>query len=672
MRHLAKRSVSFCLILILFVSVLSACSGSDAYAATELLSLSVDEEGICTAEVTVSASDLSAGKGQTLAVYEIRPGETAEAAKKREPLCREKLSSHMELTFSAADGTRSRLYSAFLFVFSDGRVLHDGRYVDNIEAIARTDGAFPFSSSMKGLIGTEPSVAKLLGASHTVVEVSLASLSGGRDAILFGGVEYRISQAVVTALEGKLLEAARAGTQVTLRVIPDYLPSPDTLAAWTAYLCALSWQDAPLITAILLDGRTLTPEQAADTMRILYTSLVTSFSSGRVFLLSGERTLEGARDFFVAFEQALSAAGRMPWGAAISPLTDRNLTGGEGETPLTVFNMHELFYRLQNVKLSQQPSYLAVWDLRFSATDPSLQKMTYAYAYLLARSKGVDLLLTDATPGSVSSFWTDAGEARPIVDLFASMEEGLSERDLALGRELFGSTFSDLTPTSPSYEEVFGYARVAAPSGATQPLIDFSTDAHHVTLIASGKPVETANSTALSKQVLHTSLYEASNGSCGIRRVLPRAAMLLGSGELNTALLLQGTDAQTATVTLTLEGISRDSGRPLLYTTSMTLKTDEWQSVRFGISAFANRADEAHPCVITLTADTPLSDGEPLVLWMDSVTVLSPASPLRLVWQLVAVIGGVGVGFLLTYLIYRAAARKSRKSRRKEHSHEVL
>lgn len=661
-----KKIACLLLALLLLIGTLTGCQkNADPMAKSGFRELLIDEKGRVNAVVALDLRTVQAHTGETVALYELLPGEDISVTASREPLDEVKVSSALEFRFPLDEGGRTRLYSSFAVVFEDGAPLTtDVFYIQNPEMLAADTRAFPWASSPKGLCVDDADDAVSLGAMHAMYEISLSDLTAGGDSFTFQGVSYPISNTALTQLDSQLLRADALGMQVSLTLRVD---TSATHAAYTAlidHLVSRYTKDGHCaLTAIFLQIDDATT--AAALCRTTALALRSRVANGRVYVAPTEATLDDTKVFFSTLQAQLLTGGELQWGAAVTPqfdtvtaATDTPLENGD----LIVSVLSDFSAFLQADK-SGAPTWFAICGISYNAEDEDRQAADFAHAYRQSIMANADLVFYGSHTDDRTGLRAENSEPRRIVSLFASIDTGLSAADRRLCEELLDEWEPD-TKDLVSRLTVSGVANAGTIGLEETSLFDFTTgETYGFVGIGTMDPLKSNHSATWNAPTLFTWVDPLYGERGGICKRLDDATILQNTSAASIRLLCQIPEASTCTAHLTLEGTTKE-GERLTYESDVNIKNGVWQTVTFQIGNFIADADLSRSVVMTLTTSSDSETDEPYTLWVNRIEVRRPTEQgLRTYLPALLTVGCLAVGFLATLLIYRKT--KSRRVRQK-------
>lgn len=206
---------------------------------------------------------------------------------------------------------------------------------------------------------------------------------------------------------------------------------------------------------------------------------------------------------------------------------------------------------------------------------------------------------------------------------------------------------------------IIGSGSVGVGTGNQTTLVDFTTsDLCGFEAVGNTEEPIFYYSSTQKTNVLYTWINsaESETGICG---TLASASSLQGASTLSVRLFAQYTKATSHKVTLRLEGVDK-TGAPLALEATVTECPASWQTVTFDISAFVESANLNAPCTIRILTSSDAED-EVFVLWVHSIYTSSLQSYPEFLIPAVAAVGGLIVGFVLFFVIYRTTCKKNRR-----------
>lgn len=672
------RAIALILCLILCLIILPACKQkSDPLASLGFSSLKIDRKGErVTASIRLDARTLQKHAGEWIYLYELQPGETTETAKGILPIASAKISSSVDLSFDLLDGERTRLFSTFVVGFEDGSVLsHDGHAIENPEILASAQAPFLWTGSPKGLLADNTADAAALHTSHVAYELSLSLLLSGADPHSFGGVTYTYNESALLPLDRALSAAAEGGMQVSLRFLIDVSTDEKTLSALFSLLADRYDGDSGILSAIYLHHADLTSdavsdstltEQIAAIARMANHALRSHISNGRVYVHS-DLSLNDTHTFFSDLTAAIARGGEFDWGLSViaeTPLpSSETAAGDDAVTGASLSELEDLISSRRGAR------WLSVDLVPIQSLDPDLQAAAYAYHYLAAAQAKPSAIFYlshfDSSDGYDQNGLYDAdGNARPLASVYASIDSGLSESDLALCRTAWGAAWTAALEAIRSVKRVSGSAGIGMGGMGERALFDFRENSTHgFTEVAALSDVTLRNSGAQGAPVLYLWADPVQSGASGIRKVLPSGSELKNALSLSVHFLAQAADSGSGTARLTLVG-SAPNGTKLIYDSTVEVACGSWQTATFQISQFILDADLSKPCVLTFTVEPDIGQTEPYPIWVGSVLVRTPEAQSFDLTPMLLILGGVVIGCLGVLLIYRHSVTRAEAKRR--------
>ena len=661
-----------CLCFCFCLPLLPSCQRADVMAQNGIRAVEiVQKKKSCEIDilVTMNAATLEQHKDQKLCLYELFPGETLENLADKEPVDEKKANGSLKFRIPMQENGINRLYSTFVAAFSDGTLLSEKTVgVKNPESYAGIQGRFPWGGTPKGLVSENAEQGWSMGATHTTVSFRLSELLNGSDVLRFNDRQYTYSVACYNALYDQLYQAGKTGIQVSLEMLLDVTPDLESVTAMLDFLSSeqtLGGTAGGYISAWVITPTLETdPVYTAEVARLARLSLVSRVASGRVYVHLRDGSYSGISQYFPLLSESLSQKGVTEWGAMVSPdCSVAPWESGNGDL-LSVDKLPALFKVLNSDQLAASPSYLAVSGLSYSASDEDLQGAMLAYAYRFCVSAGASMVLYDETEGAEYALSHEDGSPRRAKKIFETMDLGLSSEDLAKVDSLSLGKYAELSETL-SRKELTGSASAGDDGQKTQTLFDFSDQYHHNFSAVNGLTVpETVSSESMGHDVLYTWLSTTSEGGEGVRKLLSDGKELENAFSISLCLLLQNLETPTSTVTLRLDGVSKNGTQRISFEASAELTNDSrWQTAIFYVGSFVAEADLSQPCVMTLTADTESPEGTEYLMWLDSVSVRKPERQLGTLVTVLISLGSVAVGFAILILIYKLSAKKKRAAR---------
>lgn len=665
MRSRFVRLFALMLALLACAGVLASCRSRDLLAKTEVASLLLDAKGRINALVTLDVRTEDLHDGETLRFFEILPGETPADALKREPLDEVRVGAEVKFRVPLHDEDgRSRLYSSFCVAFEDGSLLaEDGFYVENPQLLAQNTEDFLWTKSPKAIQNADPHDAVSMSVMHTSYEMSFSELIDGTDSFVYQGESYAYSLPALERLDKQVLSATETGMQVSLILRPDArISAVETVALLDMLSARYAGGEHGLVSAILL--RTERIDEMSSLCRLTSLALRSHVANGRVYVIAPSVGRGEIQSFFENLRLAFAASGEISWGAAVVPQISNNASWESAdEDAMSVSNLSPLSMALFTSPEEGRISYFALCDVAFSAENEELQAASYAYTYLSAVSANAGLIFYRDYLHAQTGLRGEQGEARRILSVLKEIDKGLSPADRRMCEQTAGNAWNVLADAE-TRTLVKGTANIGTTGLQEKPWIDFSDGSlHGFTGAGSLTAPESRTSAAWGSPVLYTWVDPARYTDGGVRKILRGNEIPKGATALSVQLLTQIPATESCRVHLQLDGVSAE-GRHLTYENSVELSGGKWQTLTFGISAFAAEVDLSQPCVMTLTTE-PLSEtSEEYVLWIRGINVRYPVRDVAGVWAIGIVLGGLVIGFLIVFLIWRVTAANPNKRRR--------
>lgn len=623
-----------------------------------------------TATVTVSEKILEEHAGEVLQLYEVLPGGTLISCKANPPIAQKKISPTTSITFNLFDGQRSRMYSSFVVAFEDGSFLSEQpKRIQNPQAMANKKYSFTWAGAGKGLYADDVNNAASLGAMHVMYELSLAKLAGGSDTFSFGGKTYRYSKSALTELDKRIKAASDAGLQVSLTLIPDYIPAAIQAAAYFDLLASHYTGDVCGTVSAFFIGASpdLNASKAAQLAALANYALLSRVSNGRVYIVCDKTTLSEAKAFFADVKDAIERNGAFEWGAAVSPVqTDEPWQAPAvselGEIPLTVSALSSLSTYLFSAGKSGQASHFAVTSLSYSAEDPDAQAAALAYSYRASLAANADLVFYAAHLEDTCGLYTADGSPRRAAEIFQTVDAKLSEENQALVTAHAGAAWESLS--SKATHLIHKGSATLGSSGYTDEVwFDFSSgDTLGFEGIGSLTDPECRNSAALGTKVLYTWMEPSIGNEAGVRKLLLQGEELRGTMSLTVKLLTQVPDVESCRIRLQLRGLST-RGTLLTHISEITLANGSWQTATFQISDFVAGVDFSEPCILSLTCEPDVPTDAEYVFWLHSIQARRPGESSSQSLPVLLILGGALLGFLGVFIIHFQMQRSPRPKR---------
>lgn len=671
-----------CVWLCVLIPLSSCATRSDPLAVTAFLSVTLDEKEKITAKATLSLSTVQAHEGEYAFIYELRPDESVDTYtfSEKEPLDKARIASVMNFEFDLYNGIRSRLYSTFVICYENGTPIYETpRALDNPEVLARKAIAPLRENNPKGLTVSDADTAASLGTAHALIEVDLSTLSTALntdDALLysFNGGAYYLSSTRLAELDEQVRDSYTAGMQVTLRISASHgdLDADEAnaalhRAALLEFLTArYNRTDYGVVTALLIDAPTFTAEEAAHLCSLAHKALLSHVVNGRIYVLCPTQNVAAATAYFETFGARLASESTFDWGAAIS--FDRSAVTAWGNKDTTVLTPDTLENFIGTLsKQSHRPLYSAVCDVTYTASDETLQAVSYAYAYAKARASDIGLFFYGAQTDDATGLYRTDGTARLISEFFREIDTGPDSEKLHICRAVSDTVGNTVEALKTTRTVLSGTGSVGEGTGKETSLFDFTTGTLHGFSAVGGSALSqnenplSCQSSAYGTPVLYTWLNTAKCEN-GVRKILSDGTALQDATAISVQTLAQYGQASTqdCRLTLRLQGVDKN-GRTIWLEATATAQAHTWQSVNFNIAAFTTAADLSRPVVVTLLVDSDQAaeDGAPenFGLWIRSISVHRPKNNYTLFFIILFSVLGIAVGSLVFLYFYRRTAR---------------
>ena len=657
MRRTLQKFVCLNLCIVLLLAAFSACGKRvDPLAKSGIQSVTLDQKGRICVEVIVGTRDLEAHKGERLSLFVLAPNETISAIAEKEPLDTQKLRDSLSFRIPLTDGDRTRLYSSFVVAFEDGTALSVApRYIENPTALAKNTNSFEWSGSPKALSPDDVEAALDLGVMHAVYDLYTSELLGGTDSIVFGGTSYTISESCLSNLDKLVNEAFDAGMQVSLRLNPDLIPAADTAAALLDCLAARYGDRASALIVGASEG--FSASHAVLWSRLASLAWHSRTAGARVYVTAPTASVVDSKAFFSDVMTGIDAGGGMDWGAMLCPDIE--------EGTMLPDDLPEVSDFVMKNSTRGHAARIAVTLPSFSATEPDLQAVRFAYAYRLSLTAGAGLICYPSHMADTDGLCDSTGTPRRAANILATIDTGLSEEDDALCRSFWGDNWSDLrTPSQISRHRLTGVANVGTDGLDRTPLFDFSKgETLGFTGVRTMDPPTVRESASWGKTVLYAWLDPAEASFGGVRKILTDGSALSGASALSIDLLTQAHETETCTATLTLEGTAM-GGTRISYASEIVICNRQWQTVTFQIGVFTADLDTSRPCTVTLTVSPDSENEEPYVLWVKGMDARVPDRNAMGISPLVLILIGAAVSFGAFLVLYLLTARRRSARRR--------
>ncbi len=662
---------------------LAACAKThDPLAVTAFLSLALNEKEKLNASVTLGLSDVRAHEGENAYLYELRPGETANAKTlaKKNALDHAPIASSMKFKFDLYDGTRSRLYSGFVVCYENGTPINSvPKMIDNPSLLAPSLTAPLWKDTPKGLAVSDANTAAALGTAHATLDISLASLAdytseSDAKAFTFAGKLYYLSATVLASLDEQVYAAYHAGIQVTLRVRTTQSDLSDNAAEATllrtAFLDFLTEHydqyNRGIVTALLIDTD-LPAAETAHLAAVAHCALLSNVAMGRIYVACPEIDLTAAAEYCKQVGARLSGHTRFDWGIALTLDPSQKTPWGTADaTTLTPDTLKAFTDTLS--RQSHKPLYLAVCDLAFSAADPEQQAVAFAYAYAKAAAVNADLILYGAQEDDAAGLYAADGTPRPVADMYRNIDTGLKGDQLRACSAVSEKVGHAVASLNISHRVLTGTGNLSAGSGKKTVLYDFTTGERYDFSAVGGSDLSAKDnpsgyqSGAYDDPVLYTWLNTA-NAQTGVRKILSDGKELRDATSISMHLLAQykQADIKTCILILQLQGVD-ENGMPIRFEAQTNAPVRVWQDVNFNVSAFTSAADLSQPVVMTVLVSTDDSvdevAAEDFGLWIRDISVHRPKTDYALFFTILAAVTGGALGFILIFRGYRRSRRR--------------
>ncbi|MBE6583933.1 MAG: hypothetical protein E7649_02970 [Ruminococcaceae bacterium] len=214
---------------------LSACSDKDAI--TEVISVNIkkDKQNV---ELKVTLDEVYKEKhsGQMLYVLALPTTSAASIPSSVDVVGEVKVNSSVSLSFPLCDGNGlSRLQKAFVLAEKNGEsysAITNAMYIQNPEILASKQSRVPSPSDIKGLAAPDIYDAHLVGADHTLIEISISDIvSDGKTEgdIKYNrdGISYFFNGDTVASLDSKIKAANDLGIRVYIRTVSTFIPDEE-------------------------------------------------------------------------------------------------------------------------------------------------------------------------------------------------------------------------------------------------------------------------------------------------------------------------------------------------------------------------------------------------------------------------------------------------------------
>ena len=656
-----KRTLSFLFIIALIICPLSACQKKvDPLAKSGFSALTLDKKNRIHAEITLDSQDLQEHAGQSIFLYELSPDEELPDLSTKDPLDGARISHSVTLSTNLTDGDRSRLYSRFYAVFSDGSLLStDGFWIENPQQLAANKSEFPWGNSQKGISIADANLAVELGSMHMMLDTSSATLTeNATEVFSYNGVEYPISHNALALLDKQMLDAAQAGMQVSLMLTLDANTSRGQAVALIDLLTSrYSTESMGIVTALFLDTPTTANlSDVALLCRVSNLALRSRIASARVYVLSSFESITETKAFFSNLSLNLALGGTLEWGAAITPVVSEEPWEKDTSDLMAINRLGELsrflFYESNNTRAA----WFAVCGLTFPSGDADKQAAAFAYAYRESVAAAATLIYLDVNDVE-SELYDEEHQARRIVSIYTRIDVALLQDDELLCKSIIGEAWSKKIADLDSRKLLSGIAGVGSIGFEETPLFEFHESEPHSFSAINGTSPSVLNSSAWNAPVLSTWIDpQASIG--GVRTKLQDNSALEGVISLSSWILTtQAAEASVCTVRLTLEGETHTRQR-LSYSADVEVAHAQWQLVTFQIADFVAEADLSRPIYLTLTTNPDVTPTEDYVFYVKDIYVRAPQSNGGTLLPALMIVACVVLSTVGVLLIYKRSARK--------------
>jgi hypothetical protein len=309
---------------------------------------------------------------------------------------------------------------------------------------------------------------------------------------------------------------------------------------------------------------------------------------------------------------------------------------------------------------------VCVAGLCIPAADGALQSALYAYAYRASQGIKADFLIYKTPVHAETGLYDADGFPCSAAECFALADTAENLVAETLAAELLGKDWTSLK--SPRVARIAltekGYTNTADNAGKLY--FDFSKESDQPQFEAIGNATSpsTARSEAWNANVLTAQITPAPMGvNSGIRTKITDSKKLQKAQVLSANLHPQSNGAETAEITLLLEGTSTD-GKSVSLEATVTLNCNEWQTVSFPISGFTTLMDPESPCSLSLTmtpVESEMQDENPgthHALWLHSVSLRGAATDFSGLILVGVIAGGFLIGF--SVIIFFSIRKKRR------------
>ena len=656
-----KRTFSFLLMITLLVCPLSACQRkTDPLAKSGFSSLTIGKKNRINAEITLDSRDLQTHAGQAIFLYELSPEEDLTALGSKEPLDSARVASNVTLSTDLTDGDRSRLYSRFFAVFSDGTMLStDGFWIENPQVLATNQSEFLWSGSQKGISISDPNLAVGLGSMHMMLSTSISKLtSNATESFVFNGATYPISPDALTELDKQVLDAMQAGMQVSLTLTPDTSSRGQAVALIDLLTTRYSTADHGTITALFLDTDASASIRDVELLcRTTNQAIRSRIANARVYVVSHFDTVTETKTFFSNLRLRLSLGGNINWGAAVRPVLSGQPWKKDTTDLMTAQRLGELSQFLFFENNDTPATWFAVCGISFLSENAEEQAVAFAYTYREAITAMATLIYYDATDVNANLFDED-GKERRIASVFSNIDTALSQEDELLCQKTVGNSWTKTIAGLESRKKLTGIVSIGSAGFEEKSLFEFHDNELHGFTAINGTTPRILNSTAWNAPVLSTWIDAKATAAGGFRTELKDGSALDGVISLSTWLLTaQAGDASHCTVRLILEGEAKNKQR-LTYSADIEVAHGEWQLITFQIADFVTEADLSRPIYVSLTTTPNTMPEEDYVFYVKDLYVRTPQTGCGTLLPTLSIVACVAVSTIVILLIYRRSSRK--------------
>ena len=644
------------LCIILLTALLPACAKeNDPFTITGFPSLTIEKNNTLRAVVNLSIADVEAHAGEKVYVYEVLPGEDWIVYNKSEPVGEAEIGSEMVFEIPLYDGEHTRLYSSFVVCYENGKpLMEQARAIDNPGQLASCNVVFDGAMSPKGLSVSDVDTAAMLGTTHAMLNVSISALcSGWGESYRFDGEEYTYSSSSLKTLDNQVRDAYAAGMQTSLRMNFDSIGTKTALAVLDFLATRYSNEDFGVVTAFFVEASST--RVASSVAVFANTALASNVKNGRVYVVCNATDIDQAEAFYATVANRISSLGDFSWGAAIS-LSDLDSTYLPWEqSEKGGVDLHSLSNLVERVTdLKGGPSYLAVCDLNFDATDENLQATSLAYAYAKAIEAKVGLVYYDSQMGDCGLF-DSKGRARASAEIFQHIDIGLGAAQTYLCKSVSDTAWNTISLLKPTRTHLSGNGGTGYGVGKQEMLFDFSDGKtfDFISIGGVGAP-QIRDSDAWKKPVLYTWL-NPQEGLNGIRALMEDGQALSNASAITFRFLAQYKEIAAESCKLTLCLMGADvNGATVTYEADASFRAKKWQTLTFDVSDFTARADLSRPCSISVLCEPSVECNENFVLFFKDISAFYPQDNGGIFLPVILLtLAGILIGFLLIFIMYR-------------------